>query len=371
MEILNKIKAILTNDIDVFKLGEGLSPAIYIMLIGAVLILLAFFIALIIVANGKANAFRKQLDDATAYINATGVIDQANLGGVYERIKAMPAPVAKGWGAFLEQQTGYPSDYIAEKDVLGDRKAYVSGKGFYTFVSTIAILIAIALSTICGYETFVGATVDVSIVANVVKFALPVLGTLVVPSIVYAIFDGFLALANKNNYKKLSASFRAFQDALDNNVIIFSESQDEFVEENIEEINSAIEDILANKLQDSEIVVIVNPPKAEGEKVEETPVVAEAEEPQEEVAAAAPAVVEEVVEEVAEEENPFVKLLELVNIADRASKDPKITEEELLELAVYYEGIKNEPDFADAEIQELLTDCMIILSDAYFTRFAK
>jgi hypothetical protein len=57
MEILNKVKTILTNDIDVFKLGEGLSPAIYIMLIGAVLILLAFFIALIIVANGKANAF--------------------------------------------------------------------------------------------------------------------------------------------------------------------------------------------------------------------------------------------------------------------------------------------------------------------------
>lgn len=368
MEILNKVKTILTNDIDVFKLGEGLSPAIYIMLIGAVLILLAFFIALIIVANGKANAFRKKLDDATAYVNATGVIDQSNLGGVYERIKAMPAPVAKGWSAFLEQQTGYPSDYIAEKDVLGDRKAYASGKGFYTFVSTIAILIAIALSAICGYETFVGADVDVSLVANVVKFVLPVLGTLVVPSIVYAIFDAFLALANKNSFKKLSASFRAFQDSLDNNVIIFSEAQDEFIEENIEEINSAIEDILANKLEDNEIVVIVNPPKAEGEAVEETPV---QEEPVEEVAAATPAVEEPVEEEVQEEDNPFIKLLELVNIADKASKDPKITEEELLELAVYYEEVKNEPEFADAEIQELLTDCMIILSDAYYTRFAE
>lgn len=371
MEILNKVKTVLTNDIDVFKLGEGLSPAIYIMLIGAVLILLAFFIALIIVANGKANAFRKKLDDATAYVNATGVIDQSKLGGVYERIKAMPEPVAKGWSAFLEQQTGYPSDYITEKDVLGDRKAYASGKGFYTFVSTIAILIAIALSAICGYETFVGADVDVSLVANVVKFVLPVLGTLVVPAIVYAIFEAFLALANKNSFKKLSASFRAFQDALDNNVIVFSETQDEFIEENIEEISSAIEDILASKLKDSEIVVIVNPPKAEGEKVEEEPVAVE--EPVEEVAAAVPVVVEEPVveEEVAEEDNPFIKLLELVNIADRASKDPKITEEELLELAVYYEEIKNEPEFADAEIQELITDCMIILSDAYFTRFAE
>ena len=64
-------------------------------------------------------------------------------------------------------------------------------------------------------------------------------------------------------YSKLEKAFSEFQNALDDKVLIYAEEEDEFVSENIGEINAAIEEIILDKLQNKQIVEIVTAPKIE------------------------------------------------------------------------------------------------------------
>ena len=92
--------------VDFLELGSTLSPAVYILAAGAILIIVGFFIALGVKSGSKANKFRKHLDDTVAFVNANGTIDAENVDQLNARIQdsRMPLSVAKGWGAFLEQQ---------------------------------------------------------------------------------------------------------------------------------------------------------------------------------------------------------------------------------------------------------------------------
>ena len=311
------------------------------------------------------------MDDTVAYVNANGTVDAENVDGLNARIQAkqMPLSVKRGWGVFLEQQTGYPSDYITENDCLGARKGnpnYKTGKGFYKVVGSIVILACILLSAISCYDVVKGIDVaSVEGIKGIVLLVLPVLGTLVVPWIVYVIFGAFLNLAGKNEYKKVQQSFRKFQDALDTNVIIFRETQDEFISENIEEINAAIEDILASKLGDSEILEIVTTPKVDESLVieEETPVIEPiAVEP--EVAA----VVDEV--PMTEEEQRELYLVQLVNLTIKVAEDPALDEQTLVEFAEYLDGEVTSGNYSQEEL-DIFLDCLAVCAGIYDEKFAK
>ena len=367
-KIIESIQAVMEK-IDFLSLGGTLSPAVYILALGAILVILTFFIALAIKSGSKANKFRKQLDDTVAYLNANGTVDAENVEGLNARIQAMPVSVSRGWGMFLEQQIGYPSDYVAETECLGARKGnpkYKSGKGFYKVVSSIVILACILLSAISCYDVVKG--IDVASVEGIkamVLLVLPVLGTLVVPWIVYVIFGAFLNLAGKNEYKKVQQSFRKFQDALDTNVIIFRETQDEFISENIEEINAAIEDILASKLGDSEILEIVTTPKVdESLVVEEAPV----EIAPVEIAPEVVAVVDEVPATPQEEKELY--LLELVKLTIKVAEDPALDEATLVEFAEYLDAEVISGKYSGEE-KEIFLDCLAVCAGVYDEKFAK
>ncbi len=382
MEIVNQIKSFLFSEsLDFLNLGAELSPAVYIMAIGAILVLVAFFIALGIKSGSKVNKFRKHLDDTVAYVNAGEDIDETNVEGLNARIQdaRMPRSVAKGWGNFLDQQVGYPSDYIAEKDVVGDRKScsFKAGKCFYHLISWIVILVCAGLAAICHLDIIEATDWSTAqSVADGVKFVLPVLGMVVVPLIVYVIFSAFLGLAARNQYKKTVKSFRKFQDAIDGKVVIFREPQDEFIAENIDEINSAIDEILANKLGDSEIIDIVTTPAISEENVvEEVEEIPEAPAPVVEE----PTVKAEVAAEVAPapapapmtEEERQSQFVELVRIVDRLSKDPAATEQDVIDLAVYLDEVKESGLYNGAEEQEILDICLNALTGIYDERYAK
>lgn len=378
MEIVNQIKSFLFSEsLDFLNLGAELSPAVYIMALGAIVVLVAFFIALGIKAGSKVNKFRKHLDDTTAYVNAGEDIDETNVEGLNARIQdaRMPRSVAKGWGNFLDQQVGYPSDYIAEKEVVGDSKScnFKAGKCFYHLISWIVILVCIGLAAICHLD-IIEATdwSKAQSVADGVKFVLPVLGMVVIPLIVYVIFSAFLGLAGRNQYKKTVKSFRKFQDAIDGKVVIFREPQDEFIAENIDEINSAIDEILANKLGDSEIIDIVTTPAIAEENVVEE--VEEIEAP----AVEEPIVKAEVAAEVAPAPAPVIteeerqsQFVELVKIVDRLSKDRFATEQDVIDLAVYLDEVKESGLYNGAEEQEILDICLNALTGIYDERYAK
>lgn len=373
MEFVDSIKSFMTNDLNFLNLSGALNPAVYVMLFGAIILVVLFCIALGIRAASKGNKFRKHLEDTAAYVNAGDTIDENNVDGLNERIQnpLMARSVSKGWGAFLEQQTGYPSDYISENEVFGDRKTnpdYKGGKGFFAFVGAVIVVLCALFAAIGCIDTVRGADLSTGAgAAAAMEFILPVIGAIAIPLIVYIILLGVLALLSNALVRSTQAAFRSFQDAIDSKVIIFRETQDEFITENIEEINAAIEDIIANKLGDSEILEIVTTPEVdeslavpeEPVPAEPAPVVEEAPAPVQEEAAAA---------EEAPAESRLQLLLQLVYIADAASKDPNVTAQDIIDLAKYLEETKDNGNYNDEE-KEIFEDCLIILSGTYEERF--
>lgn len=369
MNLINAIKDFMSGTLDFFGLGSPLAPAVYIVAIGALLILIGFFFALIVRANGKAAKFRKQLDDASAYIRETGAIDENNVDGIYKRISDMPREVGKGWSTFLEQQGGYPSDYITEKNCVGDKAGNPvfrpAVKSFRVFSSIVILLVLIAGAIGC---TSIFSTLDIAdfkgadLVNSLLTGVLPLVGILAGPWLVYVILAAIISGANSSAYKKTVAGFRTFQDALDNNVIIFREAQDEFITENIEEINAAIEDILARKLDDAEILEIVTTPKIEEDKS-----VAEETLP-EPVAPVETAVVAAAGDELAPAISKEEILVQLIFIAERAAKDPKCSPEQISEVAEILESARKSGDYDDPEKQDIFHDALVLLADAYYSK---
>lgn len=378
MTILDSIETFLrSSKLDIFAVGSNYSPALYIALAAVVLIFIGFIIALIIATCSKTKKFRKHIEETTAYVNQVGNIDEENIEGLNTHIQAMPGSVRKGWGNFLTQQTGYPSDYITEKDVVGDKKvnpAHKPGKVFFNVYSWIIILLGIGAAVIGCKESLNSNLEDIT------NVCLAVLGALFGPLLFYVIFLAILGGCFNCQFKKFRAAFLAFQDALDNNVLLFADEQDDFVSENIEEINANIEEILANRLNNTEIVEIVTTPAVEepveeeapaeeapvAEVVEEAPVATEP--VVEEAPVAEPAPVEEVVaaeaEPMTEEEKIGSRLVMLVTISANAGNDPKTTFEDVLELAELIGDAKTSPEYADDEIQGIFDDCLTILANS-------
>ena len=378
MEIFDKIQEFLTGTADIFGVGAEWSPAVFVALIASVIVLVAFFVALGIRSSSKGNKFRKHLEDTAAYIEKTGEIDVDNVDGLnsYIQDEKMARSVKKGWGTFLEQQTGYPSDYISEGETFGDRKTnpdYKGGTGFFKTVSAIVLILAAALAAIGYIDAVKGKSLSAGAgLLAAFEIVLPAVIAIAVPLLIFVIARAVLAGACSSLYKKTKAAFAEFCDALDNNVIIFREPEDEFISENIEEINAAIDDIIAGKLGDSEILEIVTAPEVEESSVVEEapapePIVTE---PERAEAAADVAPEPEPEPETDEMDEELMRqrqqaLLQIVILSDRATRDPSVSEQDLIDLATYLDDTMTNGDFTDEE-RQLFMRCYFILQARYF-----
>ena len=375
MEFIDKIQQFLIETADFAKVGPHASPALFVIVVSAALIIVCGLIALGFRASSKGNKIKKHLEDTTAYLEATGEIDVDNVEGLNEKIqdKNMPNTVKRGWGNFLEQQTGYPSDYISEAETFGDKKTnsdFKGGNGFVTGMGVLISLIAAAVGAVGYWDRVANANLEDlgnDFILGVCQMILPFLFCLVVPLGVTLVVGAVIKGLNSSLRKKTIAAFRKFTETLDANVVIFREPENEFIAENIEEINAAIDDIIAGKLGDSEIMEIVTPPAVPEESVvEEAP--APAPLPVEEAAAAEePAPAEEAPTLTPEAKARLDALLQLVRICDSASMDPNITIEQLEEIAIYLDNTKDDPryDFQPVEIEYLMR-CYFILQARYF-----
>ena len=380
MELFDKIQEFLTGTADIFKVGAEWSPAIFVALIASVVILVAFFIALGIRSSSKGNKFRKHLEDSAAYIDKTGEIDVDNVDGLnsYIQDEKMAKSVQKGWGTFMDQQTGYPSDYISEAETFGDRKTnpdYKGGTGFFKTLSAIVLILAAALAAIGYIDAVRGKDLGgASGVLAAFEIILPAVVAIALPLLIFVIARAILAGANSSLLKKTKAAFGAFTDALDANVIIFREPEDEFISENIEEINAAIDDIIAGKLGDSEILEIVTAPAVEdAEEVEEAPAPEPLPEPEREEAAADVAPEPEPEPEPGPEPEPEPSaddealrirrqsvLLEIIKLCNRMTEDPNVTPKQLEDVANFLGSALESYDFTENE-RELLDQGIFIL----------
>jgi hypothetical protein len=204
---------------------------------------------------------------------------------------------------------------------------------------------------------------------KITLIVLAVAGAICGPLLIYVIFLAVLNGAYTSQFKKMTASFRAFQDALDNSVMLFREEQDEFVSENIEEINATIEEILANKLDNKELIEIVTTPKIDESfeipKVEAP--VAPIPAPPETKPAPVVTSTEVAASDIKNEDvRKGERLVQLVYIASKASKDPNITNDQLVELAELIYQAKNSNDYTSPDEQSIFDDCLEVLSSAYY-----
>ena len=375
MEIIDKIQQFLMETADFANVGPHASPALFVIVVSAALIILCGFIALAFRASSKGNKLRRHLEDTTAYLEATGEIDIDNVEGLNAKIqdKNMPNTVKRGWGNFLEQQTGYPSDYISEEETFGDKKTnadFKGGNGFITGMGVLLSLIAMAVGAV-GYWDRVAETnleeLGNDFILGVCQLILPALFCLVVPLGVTLVVAAVIKGLNSSLRKKTIAAFRKFTETLDANVVIFREPENEFIAENIEEINATIDDIIAGKLGDSEILEIVTTPEVPEENVVEEAPAPEAAPVEEAAADEVPVEEEKPAEMTPEQRERLSALLQLVRICDAASRDPDVTEEQLEEIAIYLVDTKENPKYNFQPIEEeYLMRCYFILQARYF-----
>ncbi len=369
ISIMDKIADFMHNSIDFLGLKE-LSPGLYIIAGGAILILLGFLIACIAMSKSKTKQSARALDEVTAYIDATGVIDEENVGGLNDRIKTLPKDINKGWQAFLDQQAGYPSDYFSNNQ--SKKCKCGAGIGFFKAFAKISILLVFLITSLTYHAEFVDTTATGITVALIA-----VIGTIVAPCFLYLVFLGMLKCMGKKQCKRYNVAETAFLEALDNNVIVFKEEEDDFVSSNVEELNANIDELLINKLDNVEIFEIVTTPVTdiseipdEVEEVEETiepEEVIEVIEPVEPIAPATevePEVVATADEEpvlATEEEKLAYHLLQLVTLVDTASKDPNLTADDVEALQELIARALIDGNYPDPEEQELLGLCFTIL----------
>lgn len=350
----------------------GLAADLLLAIFGIALVAILFALSLIFKGQSALKSLAKKLDSATAFLQASEEITEENVEAFNNKLKTMPESIIRGWGFFLEQKVGYPSDYITSRDVLSDQKLNTknrAGRTFFRIMSALVIVLTIWCEYIIGKGASLASIGLADFTSDFVLVA-SIIAVFCAPLLVYVILSAVLSVLYNKQYLKLENSFASFQNALDAKVIIYAEEEDEFVSENIGEINAEIEEIISDKLENKEIIEIVTAPKAEQEEIAEVI----GEEPAAEVEEL---VAEPVDESTAQEEEPVAIVLEdtpeaaeereqrlsaLIEIIDTAVyRDPKVTREDIEELALILSEELRSP-YRDDEDRAVIEDSMFKLA---------
>lgn len=338
----------------------GLAADLLLAIFGIALVAILFALSLIFKGQSALKSLAKKLDSATAFLQASEEITEENVEAFNNKLKTMPESIIRGWGFFLEQKVGYPSDYITSRDVLSDQKLNTknrAGRTFFRIMSALVVVLTIWCEYVIGKGESLASIGLADFTSDFVLVA-SIIAVFCAPLLVYVILSAVLGVLYNKQYLKLENSFASFQNALDAKVIIYAEEEDEFVSENIGEINAEIEEIISDKLENKEIIEIVTAPKAEPEEIAEVTVDEPAEEPV--VPEEEPVVIEEDTPEAAQEREQ--RLSALVEIIDTAVyRDPKVTKEDIEELALILSAELKAP-YRDDEDRAVIESSMFKLA---------
>lgn len=226
---------------------------------GGILIIVVFLIAWLISLGSRMNGLRKKLLAITKKLSVMERIDEENVNYVYDEIQKLPEPTAQVWGRYLDQRVGYPSDYVAARDVL-ERREYSGkrtvGKVVYSVLSVIIwALCAVIMVGLCkGDLSQVGIadfTKDFSLVASI-------LFAVIIPVAVFVIFYFVLDFIYGRQRKRLELSFTSFQDMLDEKVVVNVASEYEYYDDDIEDIGYQVDDLIQGRMDDDGIIEVGN-----------------------------------------------------------------------------------------------------------------
>ncbi len=341
-------------------------------IVGGILILVVFLIALLAAAGSKINSLRKRLLSSTKTIGAAGIISEENVEIVYNELAKLPEPVTKGWSSFMDQRYGYPSDYMPANDVLNLR-TYKAKNTVGKVVLNLLSLAVLCLISLIAVDICYADFIRVGIVDFTSNFALvaSILATALVPCLVWLICYLLICLRYDKQLKRLELTYASFQDILDEKIVIYAAEEEEFVSENLEEIKKQVDELVSGRLDELEVVEVVTAPQVEEVEIIPSEEVVE-EEIIEEVAAEEPVpVVEEVVAAAPqkapamtkEEEKRYLEIL--LTVVDNAIADDNTSAEDLESIATLILTAKSE-GFNNPADQAILDTCLEKIADQYF-----
>lgn len=349
-----------------------------IAVIGVIVTAVIFVLAILISSFSRINGLRKKLISVTKKIAATERVDEENVESVYAELKRLPEAVEKGWGRFLEEKNGYPSDYMPAHDVLDSREysgKNTFGKAFFCVLSVVWWVIAsVMIIGACkgdlaavGIEDF---TSEFSLVASIIT-------TVLLPVAVFVFFYFILGYVYGKQRKRLELCYASFQDILDARVVIAQKPEEPYAGDELEDIKAKVDELMAGRMEDgAEDAEVFTVP--ESDVLAEPEVLPEEEEPEEEAEEEEPAEEEVLPEEEAAaeaEEEVYVPMTKeeearylsvLLIVVDKALADPETTDEDLEEIAVLIETAKIN-GFQEEEDQKILEECLIKLAERYYS----
>lgn len=338
-----------------YELLNGFLPeldvSIKLGVIGAALILVFFLIGLALSAGSRIDKYRRQLLGSIKTLNAVPYVNEENVDVLTKEIKTQPEEVQKGWARFMDQRIGYPSDYMQARDVLTRREYTGALTASKIFLIIAGLLVCVAIALI-GFMKDVNADTLVSLVVS--------LEFLIIPVATYVITLLLLDIVFNCKVKRLRMVYMSFCELLDAKVIVKDKEEREFVSENLKEINKRVEELMAGRLADEEVVEVITAPKVE--EVEELPA-EEVEEPaatEEELEPLPDDVPQVAYDEMTDEEKAGY-LSGLLSIVDTAIEDPRTTQETYCELAVIIYGARTSGAYSDAEAA-VMDECLTRLA---------
>ncbi len=398
-------------------------------IIGGIVTIVIFLVALLISSGSKINVLRRRIIKFISKAANFPKIDETNVDKIYAGMKSLPESVAKGWGRFLDERAGYPSDYVTARDCIGGHEysgKNTAGKVVYCVFGVIVwAVIAFLTAGVCAESLSASGFADLF---KNFSGAASILSAVLVPVAVFVIFYFVLQRVYSKQRKRLEMCFASMQDLLDEKVIVPGRERAPYENESLEDIAKKVDELIEGRMEDGEPIEVLSLPDGieeelpdepveEAEEPETAPVddglgeieypsdedeepiaepqeepaaepeeepreepVEEREEPVEEVTPE-PEPVEEVtpepepVEEAKPEPEPIILTKEeaerylsiLPAVVDRAIADPETTNDDLEELAEMIENARVN-NFEDPADQAILIECLQKIADKYYAQ---
>lgn len=338
------------------KLSFIPTVALQLASVGVVLLVLVFAIAAIISCFSKIKGLTKKILDVTVNLAKLERVDEENVEVLNVELDKLPEAVKDGWGRFMEQRIGYPSDYMKEKSVL-DENMYTSkgtaGNIFFRIFGFLMVAVVAFLAVIVCAED--AASLGLKDFIDNFKVVGGIVGSVVVPILFFIIFDIIIIAIYRRQRKRLLYVYKSFQDNLDEKVVIYASEEEEFTSENLDEITKNIEEIIAQRMDKKEIIEVITAPKIdELETNIKTDIIEDALEVEEEVVAATLKTIEE-------REN---YLATLISIVESAIADPEVKTEDLEQIAELI--FNSTSSFESIEDKSILDQCLQKLADVFY-----
>ncbi len=250
-------------------------------IIGGIVTIIIFLVALLISSGSKINVLRRRIIKFISKAANFPKIDETNVDKVYAEMKSLPESVAKGWGRFLDERAGYPSDYVTARDCIGGHEysgKNTAGKVVYSVFGVIVwAVIAFLTAGVCAKDLSASGFAD--LFKNFAGAA-SILSAVLVPVAVFVIFYFVLQRICSKQRKRLEMSFASMQDLLDERVLVPERERTPYENESLEDIAKKVDELIDGRMEDGEPIEVLSLPDGIEEELPEEPVEEPAEEPE-------------------------------------------------------------------------------------------